>query len=357
MAVNSQIDRRSKKARSFRFNRSWFLELPPEMAALAVIAVTALTVTVDLAVHYDIWYGPIYLLIAACAGWFVGRRFAISLGLAVLSIKWFSGIDSTYPYGSNSIHLNFTLKAACVLSVALMLGLARKSLEREWRLARIDPLTGALNRQAFFEAIKSGAGQKEPAVLAFADVDGLKRLNDLKGHERGDDGLRDFANRMKGMIRRNDLFARIGGDEFVLFMKVKDEKAAKTVIDRLNKALNIELEMNEAALKCSFGVLFLPKGSLSIDAELKLADKLMYSAKRVQAGFLMATATQPSDHEYLPSALETALPANFKSIIRQTSGKVTVSPRRDFASGKCSHGESSEICDESVEHAAVISAK
>ena len=179
------------------------------------------------------------------------------------------------------------------------------SLEREWRLARTDALTGALNRQAFFEAIKEDTGRQGPAILAFADVDGLKRLNDEMGHELGDKGLRDFADRVRTAIRKNDLFARIGGDEFVIFMKVKDEAAAKAVANRLNDVLNLGAGEDGATLKCSLGVLLLPAGSQSIDDELKLADKLMYAAKRAQAGLSMASAAGGDRQKTLSFPLET----------------------------------------------------
>ncbi|WP_338468400.1 GGDEF domain-containing protein [Novosphingobium sp. ZN18A2] len=271
---------------------------------------------------------------AAFAAWFVNCRFSIALGVIVLSVNGLTGNHSTYPYGPHSFVLNYALKLFCVMAVAVMLGLARRALEREWQLARTDPLTGALNRQAFFEIIEAATGRKGPAILAFADVDGLKRLNDEKGHELGDKGLRDFANRVTDTIRQNDLFARIGGDEFVIFMKVKDERAARTVANRLNQNLNSSPGLDEAALKCSLGILFLAGGSSSIDAELKLADKLMYSAKRVRAGYLMATAQQMNGRDSLSPALETALPANLNSVIRQRDGGMIAHPGIDPTPGE-----------------------
>jgi len=192
-----------------------------------------------------------------------------------------------------------------VLAIILMLAVARASLEKEWRLARTDPLTGALNRQAFFEAIKEAPSGVTLAMLIFADADGLKRVNDERGHEKGDECLRNFAERIRSAIRKEDIFARLGGDEFAIYMKVGDHAAAKTVADRLNGVLNSQPEGDDAVLKGSLGVLLLPQGSHSIDAELNLADKLMYSAKRDRAGMTMALAIDhqdapqvwPGDHE------------------------------------------------------------
>lgn len=321
-------DRRRERTRSFTLRRSLFLQVPAAVAAPVLGFAALATAATDYLAPREVWLGPVYLLLAALSAWFVSSRFAIGLGLLVITVNLLAGKNSAYPYGPDMFAMNFALRIFCVLAVAVMLGLARKSLEREWRLARTDPLTGALNRQAFFEALKAETGADGPAVLAFADVDGLKYVNDELGHEAGDDSLWDFADRLRKAIRKRDLFARIGGDEFVVFMKVKDEQSARIVAERLNKVLNLDLEAvaadaetsAEARLKCSLGVLFLPAGSQSIDAELKLADKLMYSAKRVQAGVLMATARQSGPDRKYVSALETALPTNHKSVVRQRDG-------------------------------------
>lgn len=340
MGGRIQQDRRLERFRGFRFRRSVLMDVPAPVAAPVLGVIAIATATAGYLIPHHIWLGPVYFLLAASAAWFVGHRFAIALGLAILAINVLVGNQSTYPYGPHEFASNIALKGFCVLAIALMLGLARKSLENEWRLARTDPLTGALNRQAFFEALEAEAGRGRPAVLIYADVDGLKRLNDERGHELGDDGLRDFAERVRKTIRQNDLFARIGGDEFVIVMNVKDEKSAKSVANRLNTALNLKASKGEASLKCSLGVLFLPAGSRSIDAELRLADKLMYSAKRVQAGLLMASAVQFGDTENILSALETALPANAKSAVRQKTHSAALKSGREAATSDHTRDES-----------------
>lgn len=319
MTTSSPRDRRRERARGVRLGRSALLQIPARLAVPFVSLAAVLTAVVDHLSSGKIWFGPVYLLLSALAAWFVSSRFAIVLGLVVISFNLLTGVASTYPYGPNSFLSNFALRIFCVLVVALMLGLARKALEREWRLARTDLLTGALNRQAFFEAIKSDSGREGPAVLAFADVDGLKYLNDQMGHELGDEGLRNFADRVRLAIRKNDLFARMGGDEFVVFMKVKDEAAGKAVANRLNRVLNLEASADERTLKCSIGVLLLPAGSKSIDAELRLADKLMYVAKNAQLGLSAASATEVDGQTVLLSPLHTSMPNDRKGTLRARS--------------------------------------
>lgn len=182
-----------------------------------------------------------------------------------------------------------------------MLGVARVALEIEWRHARVDPLTGALNRKAFFEVIGSQANNDSLSVLIFADLDGLKRLNDKLGHEKGDDAIRSFADSIRSSIRKHDVFARIGGDEFVIYLNVGDVTAAQTVAERLNNVLNFQPD-DKTKLKCSLGILLLPSGSNSIDAELRQADALMYDAKRSQAGYSIAMMVDANQEKLIQIA-------------------------------------------------------
>lgn len=303
MPTSNPNERRQDAHRGSGPARPPLLQVRPLVAALLLGLAVALTALADFLSPPQIWLGPVYLLFCAMAAWFVGSRFAIALGVVIIAAKLLSGHEGMYPYGVSAILQNFALRFLCVLVVVLMLRLARRSLETEWRLARTDPLTGALNRQAFFEAMAADTERRGPTLLVYADVDGLKRLNDQFGHELGDEALRDFSNRTRGAVRKNDLFARMGGDEFALFMKVRDLTAARTVAQRLDKVLNQETAADAAQLKCSLGVVFLPMGSKSIDAELRLADTLMYAAKRAGTRISAALAVEVEGQRMVSSPL------------------------------------------------------
>lgn len=286
------MDRRRGQTPGFQLGQPFFMQIPKAAGASALSSCTLLALFADHLTAPAIWYGPVYLLICAFAAWFMGNRFAVLLGLFIASIQILNGHAAIFPDGEIVTAINFALRICSALAVVLMLGVAREALEIEWNFARIDPLTGALNRKAFFEAVERETGKTGMAILVFADVDGLKRLNDKLGHVNGDDALRDFASRIRASIRKEDLFARIGGDEFVILMKVRNRAAAKVVAKRLNRALNLELQEGETKLKCSLGVLFLPEGSESIDVELNQADRLMYLAKRERTGLVMAMSVK-----------------------------------------------------------------
>lgn len=206
------------------------------------------------------------------------------------------------------------------LAVVLMLGVARTALEIEWRFGRIDPLTGALNRKAFFEVIENERDQEGVALVVFADLDGLKQLNDRLGHEAGDQALQDFANRVREAVREGDIFARLGGDEFVLYLRVRDAAAAGLVAQRLERHLNGGAAKGVIRLTCSLGALVLPAGSKSIDAEIKQADGLMYRAKRECIGLMLALSGDNNIHE-LQTVVESAKSSSQQDAAIRATGR------------------------------------
>lgn len=309
-----------------------FTQIPRSVAAHVLLGCAVMAVLASHFISPLIGFGPIYLLICAFSAWFVGNRFAITLCVLVTSLQFLKGEAIIFRGTEVITYVNASLQFCSALAVVLMLGVAREALEIEWRSARLDPLTGALNRKAFFEAAEDEASHGSMAVIAYADVDGLKRLNDKFGHEAGDEALRDFAARIKKSIRKDDLFARMGGDEFVIMLKVRDGHAARSVAERLNRVLNLEPD-DETKLKCSLGILFLPAGTKSIDAELKQADTLMYLAKRQRAGLIMAMSAKGDLQELIPFAPETDATGQQRAAVRAIERKPETSPKDELALG------------------------
>ncbi len=284
MAPGTHIDRRMEKSRTFRLGKPIFMEVP-EASAATTLTVCALLALFAHNAFPTVSFGPFFLLICALGAWFVSNRFAVLVGLFIGVIQ----IQSGHALVLDDNPVVMGLQFCSALAVVLMLGVARAAVELEWRFARIDPLTGAFNRMAFFEAVKSETNRSGITVLLFADLDGLKRVNDDLGHDAGDEALQDFANRVRMTIRSTDIFARVGGDEFVIFLRVGDLASADKVARRLNSELNLK---GSSKLGCSIGALVLPDGSSSIDAELKVADRLMYHAKREKLGMVLAMSAK-----------------------------------------------------------------
>ncbi|MDA0181315.1 EAL domain-containing protein [Solirubrobacter phytolaccae] len=143
------------------------------------------------------------------------------------------------------------------------------------RLAFADPLTGLPNRALFEERIAQVLERREPAVVAFLDLDDFKRVNDSLGHAAGDRLLEICGERLRHALRATDTVARLGGDEFaVLALDVVDPQS---LVDRLFAALAapVMLEGKRLHLRASIGIAATDSG----DELLRNADLAMYAAK------------------------------------------------------------------------------
>lgn len=263
----------------FSRNRAW----------LIVVSGTALTCLVDAASSPDFWFGPFYFVMIGFAAWSLGWREAVLVGLACLATNIGSNGLSFYPFGTAAAVWNLGLRITAAVTFIWLLNHVRSSYEREWRLARTDRLTGALNRQAYFELVGASTVSYGWRILAYADLDGLKKLNDQCGHDMGDRCLSAYADHVRKVTRKRDVFARLGGDEFVAYLEVRDEAAARSVAVRLHREMNAVVSRMHPALTCSVGVLVLVPGQRLVDHETQIADGLMYEAKKQGAGLVVAT--------------------------------------------------------------------
>ncbi|PWS36473.1 hypothetical protein DFH01_15090 [Falsiroseomonas bella] len=147
--------------------------------------------------------------------------------------------------------------------------------------ARTDPLTGLLNRRGFAEALEHGRARQPAGVIAYLDMDGLKRVNDRHGHAAGDAAIRALAGRLSAMAGAGELAARLGGDEFALWLP------GATPGDALERCASLGApgplpgfpEAGTAAVAASIGVAEVAPGD-SAEALIARADAAMYHRKR-----------------------------------------------------------------------------
>lgn len=254
------------------------VRLPQAQAWLLVLFCADAVTVIDRLSGPIVWLGPLYLLVICIAAWSLGWIAGQVTGIACMIITFAINGLSLYPYGDIGLAWNFLTRFFAISIVIAAIAGARWAYVREWWLARTDTLTGALNRQAFFELAQSAVNAQRWRLLVYADLDGLKKVNDIRGHAAGDACLRAYGSAVRTMIRRGDIFARLGGDEFVIFMSVKDETAARTVAARLHMAMN-DVPSENGKLRCSVGGLIVPPGNASMDDLVLGADNLMYEAK------------------------------------------------------------------------------
>ncbi len=170
----------------------------------------------------------------------------------------------------------------------------RKELELELEnYANFDVLTGLPNRRLFFERLKritleSERDHQEFALL-FIDLDGFKEINDNFGHEAGDQVLITVGNRLLGNVRKSDVVARMGGDEFTMILRnIKDQKCLVQIVEKIHKSLKeiIHIGESECRVDASIGIAIYPEHGKSSETLLRHADSSMYEIKgRGKGGF------------------------------------------------------------------------
>jgi diguanylate cyclase (GGDEF)-like protein len=149
------------------------------------------------------------------------------------------------------------------------------------RLATTDPLTGVLNRRAFFERAHEACARRQPSGNLSAimiDIDHFKRVNDVYGHGAGDDVIRGLAQQAAA---EPGIVGRLGGEEFAMLLEQRPVAEAMILADRLRLkfgALRFETDREAIMSTCSMGVAEWRAGD-TVDTLLKRADTALYKAK------------------------------------------------------------------------------
>lgn len=161
-----------------------------------------------------------------------------------------------------------------------------KQVEQELRrLATTDALTGAFNRRYFVEhadrllARCRQAG--EPAAVLLLDIDHFKQVNDSRGHAAGDEALRRVCEACQQRLRPDDLFARWGGEEFILLLPRADRESATAIAERLRQeAAGLQLGQPGAGFRVTLSVgVATGQGDLELEELTRRADRALYAAK------------------------------------------------------------------------------
>ncbi len=153
-------------------------------------------------------------------------------------------------------------------------------------LAFTDPLTGLGNHRRFIDKvdrlISDRAEDPAPFAVGILDLDGFKPINDLFGHDNGDEALMVIARAIRGVLRAGDLVARMGGEEFAVFLPGVDKKAAEAVAERIRRSVNLSSfcpDGRHHRLAVSIGGAVF-EHTTSFAELFRIADQRLYGAKR-----------------------------------------------------------------------------
>ncbi len=239
--------------------------------------------------------GPLFKLVMALG-------FGAALQLLELQAK---GVDSHAVLGESVSHAfrSFNLAVLCLTSFGIALSyqlLAQRQQQALLALAETDTLTGLPNRRALNHAVSLLLAQRERHAMVIAvvlaDLDHFKSINDRAGHEAGDAVLREASRRLQGALRRGDLLARWGGEEFVAVLPFTGLAGAESLAQRMREAIEasqVQIGHLPVAVTATFGVTEMGFGE-PLEEALNRADQALYRGKREGRNRVVAQASGQS---------------------------------------------------------------
>ena len=173
-----------------------------------------------------------------------------------------------------------------LVSLGLILMISQRLQLELDRQASYDGLTGSLNRRAF-ERVADGEWSRAvrhdlPLSVLVLDLDRFKALNDTYGHDAGDIWLKAFAELCRGLLRREDLLCRYGGEEFIALLPQTSGEAALQVAERIRRSvegMRISHNGTDIAVTVSIGVASWNETVTELKSMIAAADRALYRAK------------------------------------------------------------------------------
>lgn len=212
----------------------------------------------------------------------------------------------------------------------------RKASEEEIeRLAFYDLLTNTPNRHLLRDrleqAIRVGTRERTQFAVLFLDLDHFKEVNDVHGHDVGDEVLIEVSQRLQAALRAQDTVCRQGGDEFILLLCPIDQPGAQICVQKLLTAMAQPFLTTQGELKlsASIGVAMFPDDARSVQTLMRNADSAMYEAKhngRNNYSFFSADMAQQS-------ALRVAIERSLRSAVGTDELTLHFQPKLDLSSG------------------------
>ena len=238
----------------------------------------------DYITGYELSFALFYLIPVCLVAWYSGPR--LGLVISVLgAVMWLTAdVASGHTYVYPVLHVwNMLIRLGFFVVVTLLLAALRAAHDAEHRFARTDFLTGLFNARHFHELADAELERARryggPVSVAYLDLDNFKQVNDRFGHSTGDEVLAAVGNQLSASLRRSDVVARMGGDEFVMLLPQTNAEAAQLAIAKVHAALNAEMKSHGWPITFSIGVVSFTTSGESLSDVIRAADRLMYAVK------------------------------------------------------------------------------
>jgi len=226
-----------------------------------------------------------YLIPVSLTAWFVSKKTGVFFCFLSLLAR-ITADFSLYPAAqrSNLHYWNLFIEFAFLLIMSVLFSVLKNKLDSEKTLARIDPLTRAINRRSFFDLaeleINRAHRYGHPFAIAYIDLDNFKEINDQWGHSTGDKLLITVANTINSNIRNTDILARFGGDEFVVLLPETTGESAQATLEKVHRQLREAMSNRSWRVTFSIGAISYRQPPKDVEEAVRSADTLMYEVKR-----------------------------------------------------------------------------
>jgi diguanylate cyclase (GGDEF)-like protein len=249
-----------------------------------VFLVISLLGVVDFATGFDAAFSYFYLIPVVLATWYLGQKEGRAIAFLCTFIWAASNRLAGELFPNEFIrYWNTCLRFALFILFVELLHSLKSALLHEQTLSRTDFLTGINNRREFYERadleILHARRYKHPITLTLLDVDSFKHINDTLGHSEGDKLLRIIAQAISSAIRKTDVVARMGGDEFSIIFPNTDPNGARHTLEKLKVILTEKMSEAKLPVTFSLGTITFLSVPESTDEMLNKADQLMYAVK------------------------------------------------------------------------------
>lgn len=223
-----------------------------------------------------------YLLIIYASVWYLGGRTGLFFTL-VSAFLWLFSRTRSFTIIEFPVLLDFTIKILFIFIQYIIILRMKKAYQEVKNLSRIDELTGLNNRRGFYDLVNFEllrmSREKETVSMIFLDIDDFKLENDLKGHKEGDLILKTLGKIILSTIRKTDISARIGGDEFCIFVYKTSKDTILSFVKRITTRFEQECRKFSWHISLSIGILTTKKQCKTNDL-IHATDLLMYKAKK-----------------------------------------------------------------------------
>lgn len=253
-----------------------------------VIAIGMIAAVVLLKVEAgrDVGVTAVDLLPIAYTTWFISRRAGLVVAVSSAAALFVANVFVFHTYPSGGVDFwNAAMDMVVFIVLTWSLSETKAQYEHATELARLDPLTGLLNRRAFLDAVALEARRAQrfgsAMTLAYVDLDDFKAVNDTYGHAAGDRCLKATASVLRNVVREVDVVGRLGGDEFAVLLTAMATDAAAVILGDIADAVRRGGGGDSGPkISLSIGAVTFTHPGEDVGAMLREADQLLYLAKR-----------------------------------------------------------------------------